>query len=52
MLALHDIHYLQVRENVGYKNAGHNIFLEDGIETYNIIERNCVISAISSFNML
>jgi len=32
--------------------GAHNIFLEDGIETHNIIEHNLVISARKKTNML
>lgn len=52
MVALHAIHYLTVENNVGYDCMGHNIFLEDGIETHNRIINNLVISPISGSNML
>ena len=31
---------------------GHNIFLEDGIETYNTIEKNLIISSLTAHFML
>ena len=43
VLTIHATHYLHVKNNVGYNCAGHNIFLEDGIETNNIIEENLMI---------
>ena len=43
---------LLVEKNVGYNIEGHNIFLEDGIETNNIIQDNLMINSISSFMML
>lgn len=43
VVAIHDSHYLRVTNVVGYKAAGHNIFLEDGIETHNVIENNLLI---------
>jgi len=52
MIALHDIHYLEIKENVAFNALGHNIFLENGIETHNVIEKNLIISPRSAFNML
>ena len=43
VLTIHATHYLHVKNNVGYNCAGHNIFLEDGIETNNIIEENLML---------
>ncbi len=37
---------------MGFKCGGHNIFLEDGIETNNIIEYNLIVSAHQVTNML
>jgi hypothetical protein len=52
ILTLHGVHYLTVQWNVGYLVHGHNIFLEDGIETYNVIENNLAIGTIQVWNML
>lgn len=52
VVALHAISYLRVTENVGYDVGGHNIFLEDGIETHNVIEYNLLISSRKVSNML
>jgi len=38
MVTIHATHYLHVKNNVGYNNQGHNIFLEHGYETNNVIE--------------
>ena len=37
---------------MGYRVRGHNIFVEDGIETHNIIRNNLVIGSIAATNML
>jgi hypothetical protein len=37
---------------VGHIIHGHSIFLEDGIETHNVIQHNLVISTIQVWNML
>lgn len=52
VVAIHATNYLKIRNNVGYNCRGHNIFLEDGIETHNLIEGNLIVSPISGFNML
>lgn len=52
ILTLHGVHYLTVKWNVGHIIHGHNFFLEDGIETYNVIEHNLAISTIQVWNML
>ena len=37
---------------MGYKVRGHNIFVEDGIETDNTIRNNLVIGSIAATNMM
>lgn len=37
VLTIHGVHFLYVAWNVGFRAKGHNIFIEDGIETNNII---------------
>lgn len=37
VVAVHAVSYLLIDGNVGYRVKSHNIFLEDGIETYNVI---------------
>jgi RNA polymerase sigma factor (sigma-70 family) len=44
-LTIHGTNYLVVRDNVGYKSAGHGFFLEDGTEVYNVIDRNLAVAA-------
>ena len=45
-LTIHGTDYLVVRDNVGYKSVGHGFFLEDGTETYNVLDRNLAIGAV------
>jgi hypothetical protein len=52
LLTIHGTHYLLVEKNVGFRIQGHNIFVEDGIETNNIIQYNLMISTITSVLML
>jgi hypothetical protein len=44
-VTVHGTDYLVVRDNVGYKSVGHGFFLEDGTETYNVIDRNLAVGA-------
>lgn len=37
VIAAHAVHYLLMEWNVGFRAKGHNIFLEDGVETHNIV---------------
>ena len=52
VLTIHGIHYLHVSYNVGYRVKGHNFFIEDGIETNNVIEYNLAISSLETFKMM
>jgi hypothetical protein len=45
-LTIHGTDYLVVRDNVGYKSIGHGYFLEDGTETYNLLDRNLAVGAV------
>ncbi|KAL4484526.1 hypothetical protein ABPG74_019703 [Tetrahymena malaccensis] len=51
-VTIHATHYLHIKNNVAFNNAGHNIFLEDGIETNNIIEQNLILGTIQVWSML
>ncbi len=44
-LTIHGTDYLVVRDNVGYRSIGHGFFLEDGTETYNMLDRNLAVGA-------
>lgn len=49
---IHGVHYLVVEDNVYYRTMGHTIFLEDGIETNNIIQRNLVVHVSVASSLL
>ncbi len=44
-LTIHGTSYLVVRDCVGYRSVGHGFFLEDGTETYNVLDRNLAVQA-------
>lgn len=44
-LTIHGTDYLVARDNVGYQSVGHGYFLEDGTETYNVLDRNLAVGA-------
>ena len=52
VVTIHGVHYLTVEDNVGYRVRGHNFFVEDGIETHNIIRNNLAIGSLTVSNML
>lgn len=49
---LHGVHYLEVSGNVYHKAMGHTVFIEDAIETKNLIENNLVIDTRESNSLL
>ena len=49
---IHGVHYLVLEHNVYYRTMGHTIFLEDGIETNNVIQHNLVVHVSKSTSML
>jgi len=51
-VTIHNIRFLRVIDNVTYHTKGHSIFVEDGAETKNRIERNLVISVRRSWSRL
>ena len=44
-VTIHGVHYLTIDNNVCYNARGHNYFLEDGVETNNIIKNNLAIGS-------
>jgi hypothetical protein len=51
-LTVHGVNNLVLYNNVIYKEMGHGIFIEDGVETGNLIERNLVIDTRESWSLL
>jgi hypothetical protein len=47
-LTIHGTNYLVVRDCVGYQSLGHGFFLEDGTETYNVLDRNLAVHAYTA----
>jgi hypothetical protein len=44
-ITIHGTDYLVVRDCVGYNSIGHGFFLEDGTESFNILDRNLAVQA-------
>jgi hypothetical protein len=44
-LTIHGTSYLVVRDCVGYRSKGHGFYLEDGTETFNVLDRNLAVHA-------
>ena len=51
-VAIHGVHNLRVQNNVFYDIMGHAVFIEDAIETKNLIEGNLVITVKAAFSLL
>ena len=51
-IAIHGVHYLRVTNNVAFETMGQTFFLEDGIETKNIITHNLAANTRESFALL
>jgi hypothetical protein len=49
---LHGTHYLRLTNNVGYEIKGHNVFIEDAIETKNIMKDNLMMKVMRSMSLL
>ena len=43
-LVIHGTNYLVARDCIGYKSTGHGFFLEDGTETFNILDHNLAVA--------
>ncbi len=44
-ITIHGTDYLVVRDCVGYRSTGHGFFLEDGTESWNVLDRNLAVQA-------
>jgi nitrous oxidase accessory protein NosD len=51
-ITLHAVRKLRLESNVIYKNLGHSVFIEDGIETNNEIINNLVVDTRRTFSLL
>lgn len=52
VITIHGTHYLKIKKNVGYFVFGHNYFLEDGIESYNVLEGNLAMKTVELHSLL
>ena len=51
-VTIHAVSYFNIENNVVYNAMGHNIFIEDAIETKNVIKHNLVVSTRRSWSLL
>jgi hypothetical protein len=49
---IHGTHYLRLIDNVVYHVMGHNFFIEDAIETKNLIQGNLAMRTTASWSLL
>lgn len=52
VVAIHGTNFLRVQKNVGYRVYGHNYFIEDGVETNNLLEDNLGVSTIQIWTLI
>ena len=48
-VVIHGVHYLRVQNNVAFETMGNTFFVEDGIETKNVITHNLGANTRQSF---
>jgi hypothetical protein len=46
-ITIHGTNDLVVRDCVGYRSVGHGFYLEDGSESYNVLDRNLAVQALA-----
>lgn len=51
-VTFHGVNYLRVTHNVAFNTMGHVFFIEDAIETNNLIEYNLALKSKASFSLL
>jgi len=51
-VAIHGTRYLRIENNVAFETKGHNIFIEDAVETHNIITGNLLMKVMRSMSLL
>ena len=49
---IHGVFYLRILKNVYYRHMGHAIFVEDSIESKNVVEDNLIIHVTKSTSLL
>jgi hypothetical protein len=51
-VAIHGTRYLRIINNFSFEAKGHNLFIEDAVETHNYIEGNLLMKVIRSMRLL
>jgi hypothetical protein len=51
-VAIHGTRYLRIENNFSFEAKGHNIFIEDAVETHNFIKGNLLMKVIRSMSLL
>ena len=51
-VTIHGVHYLRIIRNVAFMTKGHTFFIEDAVETKNIIQENLAIRVHASWSLL
>jgi hypothetical protein len=51
-VTVHATNYLRVQDNFAFRVRGHNFFVEDGVEQFNVIEGNLAAATLQSFASL
>jgi len=51
-VAIHGTRYLRIINNHAFEAKGHNIFIEDAVETHNIITHNLITKVMRSMSLL
>ena len=49
---IHGVHYLTVESNVAYETMGHTFFIEDAVETKNLVKNNLAVKTKISWSLL
>ena len=52
MTTVHATHHTTVEGNFGYNIMGHSLFLEDGVERFNVIQNNLIASTVRCYGCL
>ena len=51
IIVLHQVQYSQYVNNIGYTSKGHSLFVEDGVEWYNVIKHNLIFNTRPSYGL-
>lgn len=51
-ITIHNVRYFNIVNNVFYDVMGHTVFIEDAIETQNVVDHNLVLGTKASWSLL